>query len=403
MTKAIEVCRALKAAGHRVILIETADYWFCAGRFSSAVDRFVTVPEHKRHGPRAYIDSIKHLIKEEQVDVFVPVAHTADVNYDAIVKEELSSSCFVWCETAGVCEMLDDRFRFTEAVRELGMPIAEQYKVSSIEDVLRLRPKLSKAADKFILKAIGSDPANRTKFVTDGPVPFHDEARLRTYLQSYNLCSSNPHVVMAVLNGKEYATTGIFRDGQVLAHTVSRACAVQLHFKHEHNTAIFEWVEKLAGLMQLTGSMSFDLMVVDGVVMPLECNPRLHTTVVNFYQSREVLSNAYLSPVSKEAADNAAAAFESRSMLPQTAKQSQWFAGELTYAVIALFRADMRACARHTHSLLTSREATFTSSDPMPYFWTYHVQMPLLFLWALFQLKPYNRIDYLVGKLWWMH
>jgi len=45
MTKGLCVARQLKKEGCKVILVDTHKYWMVASRFSSCVDRFVTVPE----------------------------------------------------------------------------------------------------------------------------------------------------------------------------------------------------------------------------------------------------------------------------------------------------------------------------------------------------------------------
>lgn len=60
MTKALFVCRALKAAGWRVVLVETYKYWHVGSRLSNAVDVFARVPI-----PELYPDNYKQAIAGE--------------------------------------------------------------------------------------------------------------------------------------------------------------------------------------------------------------------------------------------------------------------------------------------------------------------------------------------------
>lgn len=57
MTKALHVCRHLKAVGWRVLLLETHKYWHVGSRFSQSVDAFFTVPVPEDE-PAEYVQQI---------------------------------------------------------------------------------------------------------------------------------------------------------------------------------------------------------------------------------------------------------------------------------------------------------------------------------------------------------
>lgn len=61
MTKALHVCRHLRAAGWRVVLVETYKYWHVGARLSNSVDVFARVPI-----PELYPDNYKQAIGGEQ-------------------------------------------------------------------------------------------------------------------------------------------------------------------------------------------------------------------------------------------------------------------------------------------------------------------------------------------------
>lgn len=401
-TKGQEIARAFHGAGHRVILTDTSNYWYSGGRFSRAVDRYFLVPHSTTHGIRAYVDRVKQIIIDEQVDMFVPVPGAGDVHGDAMVKDELAASgspCFVWGENSKRISMLDDKVQFVEGVKSLGKPIADQYRVSSNADMMSLSRTLASTGKSYILKSLKdycpTKNLNRFKFYTHGPVPFHDETALLMYLESFKLNDDNPHIVMEYLVGKEFATTSIVLNGQILAYSASEASACQTAFKHDDNPLVKAWVQDVVEKFQLTGSMSFDVIVVDNVVYPLECNPRLHTLVVNFYDEYEIVVNAYLSVLCKEAD----AQVNAKLIAPTCTKLSYWYVGEMIKVGLALAEGRVVEATSHVRNLMCGREGTFNSADPFPSFYLYHIQIQIQLWSALIYQRPYNRFDFLVGKL----
>ena len=87
MTKALQLARSFKQAGHRVILIEAHKYGLTGHRYSWAIDRFYTVPnpDHSDY-PQALLD----IVQQEKVDVYVPVCSPVASYYDAVVQQILS-------------------------------------------------------------------------------------------------------------------------------------------------------------------------------------------------------------------------------------------------------------------------------------------------------------------------
>ena len=92
MTKALCVARHLKAAGCRVILVETHKYYMVASRWSGCVDRFVTVPVPEQD-PKGFLSAIKQLAYMENADLFVPVSSPVSSVYDAQVASVLPPGC----------------------------------------------------------------------------------------------------------------------------------------------------------------------------------------------------------------------------------------------------------------------------------------------------------------------
>ena len=82
------------------------------------------------------------MIRTKNVDWWIPVSHTVTAVTDTIIKEELEQEdCKVKVMAANskeMVEMLDDKIRFLEKSRELGLPVPSFYKISSCQDVIQL-------------------------------------------------------------------------------------------------------------------------------------------------------------------------------------------------------------------------------------------------------------------------
>jgi len=402
MSKSLEICRYLKKQGHRVILVETRDYWFVAPARSSSVDRFVLLPEHKREGERAYVDALKQIVFEEKVDIFIPVAHTIDVVVDALVKEELKDHCFVWCEGLEKSKMLDNKFSFLQTARSLGLRVPEHFIIKTPEQALQIMKTLE-SPDKFFMKSIASDPINRT---TLRPVP-KTLAGQANYTKMYDISPQNPHLLMQFLAGQEFCTTSIIKDGHILAHTTSPSGPVQLNYTHVDIPEIEQWVRDFAQKTSLTGSHSFDFLMHEGKPYPIECNPRLHSAVVNFYKNPEVLVDSYLSVLDQKSTTGISecGSFPKCQYPAAEARESFWLYNEMMHLALKAVNNPFKTMhwAKHLITSLTEREALFSFSDPVPFFWMHHVQIPILLTKALVNRKPYTEIDFNVGKLHWAH
>uniref|UniRef100_A0A7S2UWU6 ATP-grasp domain-containing protein n=1 Tax=Fibrocapsa japonica TaxID=94617 RepID=A0A7S2UWU6_9STRA len=394
MTKALEICRSFKELGHRVILIESEDYWFAAPRFSTSVDKFILVPEHKNTGVQTYIDKLSQIIEDENVDVYVPVAHTVDVMADSMLKEQLEGKCFVWCENVDTTRMLDHKFSFLQKAKDVGLLVPAHFIVNTREEALEIIKGLNNPGN-FFIKSIASDPLNRTKL---RPIPSSRSEQVE-YMKSYNVHPKNQHLIMQFLNGKEYCTTSIVKDGELLVHTTSPSGPVQLNYEDENIKEIEDWVRSFCKSTRLTGSHSFDFKYHNGNAYPIECNPRLHSAVVNFYSNRDALVQGYLSAVAKQKDSKVTPC-----QYPHgSAKETFWLYNELMHFFIAAAEGRFHDCKKHIRIICTGREALFSAKDPIPFFMMHHVQLPVLLWKALVHKKVYTEIDFNVGKLHWAH
>merc|ERR1712023_212684 len=134
MTKAYCVCRQLKESGCRVVLVETHKYYMVASRFSSCVDRFVTVPVPEQD-PDGYLKALKVLAYEEDADVFVPVSSPVASVYDAKVKEVLPAHCRSLSCGPYWTAALDDKVTFCDLAKACDLPVPDTQRMVSKDDL----------------------------------------------------------------------------------------------------------------------------------------------------------------------------------------------------------------------------------------------------------------------------
>lgn len=86
MTKALQLARCFHRDGHEVFLVETHKYWLSGHRFSRAVKGFFTVPVPEKD-PDGYCRALLAIVKQNQIDVFIPVSSPIASYYDSLAKK----------------------------------------------------------------------------------------------------------------------------------------------------------------------------------------------------------------------------------------------------------------------------------------------------------------------------
>merc|ERR1719424_703724 len=147
MTKAFVMIKQLKAQGCRVVLVETSKYWMVASRFSSAVDRFVTVPIPEKE-TEAYLKAMVALAKEEKADIFVPVTSPVASQFEAQLNGLLPSHCHSWSLDAKETELLDDKVHFCNSAESLGLSVPTSHRVCSHAEVRAFNERLRQQVER---------------------------------------------------------------------------------------------------------------------------------------------------------------------------------------------------------------------------------------------------------------
>lgn len=373
MTKSLALARAFSAAGHRVVLVESARYR-TAHRCSRAVDRFYAVPEP---ADSDYAPALRRIAEREGVELYLPVSSPVASRYDARAKDLLEPDCEVFCVDPDLLEVLDDKHLFAELAAGLGLPVARSHQITSHTQVFDV--DLAGSEHGYLLKSIGYDPAGRLDPVRlTGEEPDREAALVR----ALPISEQHPWVLQEFLVGQEFCTHSTVRNGQVQVYACCPSSASQLNYAMVDVPEIEKWVRRFCEQLGLTGQVAFDFIrTPDGGVHAIECNPRTHSAVTMFYDHPD-LTDAYLTD-------------RDGCLTPTAASRpTYWLYQELWRAL-----RHPRSLPSGVRTVLRGKEAVFAWSDPLPFLLLHHLQLPALLLHDLRRGRRWIRVDVNIGKL----
>ncbi len=374
MTKALHLARAFHAAGHRVVLVESARYRLTGHRFSRAVDRFYPVPDARDDG---YAAALLDIVLAEGVDVYVPVCSPVSSYYDALAKPVLQRYCEVLHADADTVAVVDDKHAFAAHAAALGLPVPRTHLITDpaqVEDF-----DFDPHGPSYILKSIPYGPVNRLDLT---PLPRPTRAETAAFARSKPISPDRPWILQELLTGTEYCTHSALRAGEVQVWACCVSSPFQVNYAMVDDPQIADWVGRFAKSLAVTGQLSFDFMPTeDGRLLAIECNPRTHSAITMFDDHPD-LARAYL--------DDGVATLTPR----PASRPTYWLYHELWRALSRPARAGERL-----RVVLRGRDAVFDWSDPLPFLLLHHLQVPALLLANLVRGRDWVRVDFNIGKL----
>lgn len=375
MTKALALARSFHAAGHRVVLVESARYRFTGHRFSRAVARFHVVPLPQDPG---YADALVEIVRSEGVDVYVPVCSPASAFYDAQAKKALEEYCEVLHVDPETLVKLDDKAEFAATAASLGLRVPESHRITRPGQVNEI---VDGRDTTFVLKSIPYDPVRRLDLT---PLPRPTPQQTRAFADALPISDDHPWVLQEFVAGQEYCTHSTVRGGRVQVHACCESSAFQINYAMVDDPEIEAWVTSFVGALGITGQASFDFIRSDdGTVQAIECNPRTHSAITMFYDHPEV-AHAYLADLPDDRP----------AVVPTaTSRPTYWIYHEI-------WRLLTQPARRHRLGVIAcGKDAIFDWSDPLPFLLVHHLQIPSLLVDNLRRGAGWLRIDMNIGKL----
>jgi predicted ATP-grasp superfamily ATP-dependent carboligase len=383
MTKCLTLARSFHAAGHQVFMVETKKYWLSGNQFSNCVEALYTVPA-PQHDAEGYIQGLLNIVKQEKIDMFIPVSSPVASYYDSLAKPALSPYCEVFAFDAETTKLLDNKFTFNQKAHSVGLSAPKTFLITNPEQVLNF--DFATDGSQYILKSIAYDSINRLALLKLPCAP----ATMAKYVHSLPISEENPWIMQEFLKGQEYCTHAVVREGKLMLYACSKSCDFLVNYEHDYNPAILDWVTRFVKALNLTGQICLDfIQAEDGTVYPIECNPRTSTCITMFHDQPKVVADAYLS-------SSASILKEPVQPLPDS-KPTYWTFHELWRLITKV--KSWQDLQYRLGIIFNGVDPVFHPRDPLPFLGVNHWQIPLLILNNVRQLKGWERIDFNIGKL----
>merc|ERR1711872_223247 len=364
-TKGLQMCRFLSRAGHRVILADMKKFRWSAARLSNYVDRWI------------------------------PTSHTCTAVVDSAVRKELEISQprvkVLSIDSVETTEMLDDKLLFLQRARDTGLTVPEFYKISCCQDVVDLFKQGIFNKRRFFLKPLNPYSEDRVCFTR---IP-ETESDLMSFLKLYEhkISKESPYFVSEFIEGKEYTGNVIARDGKIFMYISNPSSPVQIDYDDASDKKeIFTWVKTFVSQNKLSGSLCFDFLEdeLTGRMMAIECNPRLHSSIVLMDTESEAAANA----IYKAMEDNNNDEFEENIAVPDPEqKHIFWFHNEIGKLLGGSSLTEV------IYTLYHGRDAVWDISDTLPFFLLPHLQIPTLLWDKIASGGEWEIVNFCLGQL----
>lgn len=360
--QAIHLARNFHSVGARVVVFEVSGF-FNLAKFSTAVDKFYTVPCPVGDNVTKYVAAIKRIVEEEKVVYYIPVSVTTTAFYDALVKphvELLGCTCF--CPGLKEVCMLDDVFEVMRRCQSEGRATPLHYPIYSLSDVHRLYENGTLSSGRHFMINVGTlGCRDRTRIVLP---PLKKDLVI-----SKEISSKKPWVVVKDYPGDHFITCTTIKDSNVVANVTCQVEAIHgglIPVDHnEINLWLKQFFGKLRFLRPLSGHISFRFVVssASGSIVPLGCKVGVSLPYICY-------TNVHPRIVWKPCRH-----FNPQCSGPIISEVGLYW---MHQAVMDTIRnLSFPSITRLVGTVLDKREVLFVYWDPLPYVAYYHIQLPI--------------------------
>jgi predicted ATP-grasp superfamily ATP-dependent carboligase len=330
LPKALEVARALRGAGCRVIVAEPFRRHLTGA--SRAVARSVVVPSPVADR-EAYLGELAALVAAEGVSLVLPVSE--EILHASLLRDRLPAGVRLAAMPHADLLALHDKLSFAAVCRAAGVAVPETFALGDP------RAEGLVGRTRTVVKPLFSCSGRGVRFLAAGDaLPPADEPAL---VQEF--CAGRVLSTFSLARAGEPRITVTYR-GAVMQGTVA-VCFERI----DTPPAVEAWVGAMLRHTGFDGFISFDLVEdAQGVIRGIECNPRA-TSGIHFV----------------EPADLAAALLDPQGQRPLRFKPGrlmQQFYPCLTETQRTMFAAG--PFRENLRCLFAARDVTWSARDPWP-------------------------------------
>ena len=286
--------------------------------------------------------------------------------------------------------MLDDKLLFLQRAREGGLAVPEYYKISSAQDVLDLCRQGVFNKKQFFLKPLSPYSKDRVCFTR---IP-GTEKDLLNFLKSYEnkITKETPYFVSEFIEGNEYTGNVIAKNGKIYLYISNPSSPMQIDYDDASNKkGIFTWVQTFVSQNRLSGSLCFDFIEEKqtGRMLAIECNPRLHSSIVLMDTRSEAAADAIYKAM--EGNNNV---LEDEIAVPDPEqKHVFWFRNEVGKLLGGASPSQVITTLYH------GKDAVWDIRDILPFFLLPHLQIPTLLWGKIVSGEDWDIVNYCLGQL----
>lgn len=342
----LELARLLGAAGHRVIVAESARRHLCM--HSRYVERSYLVPP-PRQQPDAYIGKLCEIMQKERIDLLIPTCE--EIFYVSGGRDRLLGFGDVLVEPLDVLRSLHDKWLFAGLAREAGALVPLTVRVQTSE---QLREAMLSASGPVVLKPVYSRFAANVRIVSDPS----STAAASDMLPEPNV--DQPWLVQQFIQGRQVCSYAVAHEGRLAlyadyqtTHTAGQGASI--YFAYAEHPQVKAFVSRFVQSHRFSGQIAFDLIENErGELFVLECNPRM-TSGIHLFTGQPEAAAAYFSQMAS--ADM---------VVPTGLKTSMLAMAMLTYGLAGMTDAKKARC--WARDFCSARDALFRQDDPRPFF-----------------------------------
>ena len=343
----LELARQFNQAGHRVLVADSLQHQLCS--YSRAVAKNFVVPAPKTQ-PSAYIAALLDIIQTEKVDYLIPTCE--EVFYIAAGLAELQPYCQVLAEPLETLNRLHNKWLFIQRIKSLGLVTPKTWLIQSSQDLEAVMQH--SLPSKLVLKPVYSRFASQVHFI-DKPIPAINNKSVAA-LPKIDLRPDKQWVAQEFIAGTHYCIYGVAHQGELRAFaaypTVFTAGAGScIYFESVQHSGLLHWLKTVVAAEQFTGQIAFDLIeTTDGILYPLECNPRAISAIHLFHPS-DRLDLAFLNR-------------GDRLIFPQTDRSAMIAMAMFVYGLPTAIAS--QRFKTWLKAMMTAKDVIFQQDDPLP-------------------------------------
>jgi hypothetical protein len=356
----LHLARNFHLAGARVVVFDFQGL-FQLSKFSTAVDKFYTIPKVTPYNVNDYISALCDIVAIEKPTLYVPVSSTSPAYYDTLARPHLELlGCKSFIPGAQEIMILDNILEILKNCEMNQIPTPHYRVVRSREDLINL----------YETGWFSNYRCNMTSIGFNGVIERNkiNLPRNRQDLKfTHEISEEKPWIVLQEIPGNHYVTCTTVKESKVVANVTCFVTAGSQNFVPEMNEDVDRWLENFFSKVRfprpINGHFTFRFVKDDRTMELLPLGNRVGVSLPYICYT-SVQSKILCKPCPH---------FERKTSGPVVENRG-WY--RLPESIISVFKSpSKKSLEKFIGTVVDKREALFVYYDPLPYFAYYHFQI----------------------------